>query len=214
MSTQSIIDHLNHGHQHNLEDLLVVYGKLSKSELGSPKVAKIDLKSLTISYGSEPNRKSKKIEFLQSVKSYDDFEDVVLSMFEQAADKRGFSAYKITTIPLASKPLELAYWVAFMLLVFLAFAPGTTVDLLVNQFGLSLNRAVTFNQVARWIINTLCVTHSTETAMTLNPQLAAHRVPVPKRMVACFLCMIEGVFFIRRFEREVKKAEGTKMKVN
>ncbi|VEU20794.1 DEKNAAC101753 [Brettanomyces naardenensis] len=207
MSSKQIIDYLNNGHQHNLEDFVVVYGKQNTSDVTHPKVEKLNLKSMTISFGPAVGRKLSNLNFAEPLKNYDGVKSIIKDMATQAAGKRGLSSYRLTEVPLPAKATEFAYYAAFSIMVLVVFLPLKVIDLLHNVFGVTQNTATIIIQVITWIANTLFVMHSTQTAMTLNPQLTKYRVPILQRVLCYILCLAEGSFFISRFESKCKGGE-------
>lgn len=205
---EQIVKYLNtNEHEHNLEDYLVIYGGIQTRVIKHSHVEKVSLKSITISYGSEDDRKLYEIKFLRTQPSYENVKAVLYGMAKEAASKRGYSAYILDTIPLPNKPINLLYWTIFMISVFIAFANTTTLSILTHDFGMPLKTAERVASVTRWIVNTVFVTHSTEMATTLNPILYKYRTPMIQRVIASVLCLIEGTFFINRIEAYTKSLE-------
>ncbi len=192
---------LSVGHEHNLTDFLIIYGRLSSKEAVNPKLEDVTLKGIKISYGPNSARKVAKIKFNREQKDYEQTKSLLISMTMEASSKRGYSSYLIKEIPLPSKPIEILYWVLFFAITYASFTPAETAAFFVNYLHVSVPAATKTVSAFKWILNFLFVTHSTETATSLNPILFKYRVPIPKRMLASVLCLVEGKFFIKRFQR-------------
>jgi len=200
-SSEDIKADLNAGHAHNLIDFLIIYGKLGKNDAINPKLEEVTLKSIKISYGSTSARKVSKIKFIREQKDYEQTKSLLFSMEKEASFKRGYSPYIVKKIPLPSKPIEFLYWAIFWIIVYASFTPEQSVALLVDYAHLSIPAAKQAVSSLKWILNLLFVAHSTETASTLNPIMFKYRVPMIQRMFASLLCLIEGRFFIKRFQK-------------